>query len=241
MWRGAFDSGDAASDGHNGELNLQFVFHFDQPPGDRDGMNAEVGLLDLAAAGVSFRLFVDGGADLVSLPVKTQATYDQPSALAGFGDGGGTETDVWEAVALQDIGLHGALNFRLLRRAQIFVVLDRQFAGLDAEPDVRRIGFLQTSLHDRCGDPVLMTGSGEQSGSAYMDAERAACGVNWPFGCRGKAGSRDRQTERGRCYYACIFHLRQRRASVSCRPRSKRGRLTRIQGSRTLPAPGRRW
>jgi hypothetical protein len=69
------------------------------------------------------------------------------------------KTDDWIAVALEDLGMHGVLNFQLLLRAQ-FVLLDkRELAGVNGKGYLRKITVIEAASGKRCEHPMIVTRS----------------------------------------------------------------------------------
>jgi hypothetical protein len=133
------------SDWHNYELDLQLIFDLDYTTRAADWTNAEISLLDLRTAGVSSIFTPHICQDRPALAVKRQLTRDNPLVNSGLFELRGMKAYKRVAFTLQDLGVHGALDFRLLRRTQFVVLQKHQLASVNGKGHLRGITVIEAA------------------------------------------------------------------------------------------------
>src|SRR5260370_19814859 len=165
-------------DWHNYELDFQLVLDLHNATRDAGWMNAKISLFDCRTARVgSFRI-VHVRPDGSALTVECQLTGDKPVVDCGLFDLRRMKADKRIAFALQDLGMHGMLNFRLLLRAQFAVFDQHELAGVNGKGYLREIAVIEAAFGKRCGYPMIVTRGGEQTCLTHVNLQDAMVGID---------------------------------------------------------------
>ncbi len=150
-------------DWRNYELDFQLVLDLHNATRDSDWMNAKISLFDCRTARVGPFCIVHVRPDGSALTVECQLTGDKPVVDCGLFDLGRMKADERIAFALQDLGMHGMLNLRLLLRAQFAVFDQHELVGVNGKGYLREIAVIEAAFGKRRGHPMIVTRRGEQT------------------------------------------------------------------------------
>ena len=106
------------SEWHNYEIDLQLVLDLDRATRDANRINTKISLFDLCMSRVSSIFNPHIRLDRFGLTVERQITGDNPMIRSCLLDLHGVKADERIGFTLQDLCMHGVLDFRLLLRTQ---------------------------------------------------------------------------------------------------------------------------
>ncbi len=177
-----FNTSIPSSEWHNYELDLQLVLDLNNASRDADRINAKISLFDCCTARIGSLSITHVRLDRSALTVQRQLAGDNPSVDSGPSDLRRMKADERIAFTLQDLRMHGVLDFRLLLRAQ-FVVLDkRELAGINGKGYLQRIAVIDAASRKWCRHPMIVARCGEQAGLPYVNLQRAVFDIDRPIG-----------------------------------------------------------